>query len=77
VLSGTPRTFVGSTTFSVRGVTDTDSERRLVAHITTVGGVESVSVEAASGTVTVRAARPVDRADIAAAVSDAGFTLVP
>jgi copper chaperone CopZ len=77
MLPGTPRTFIGSTTFTVRDLTGAPGRRALVEHITAVRGVESVSVEAASGTVTVRAAEPVDRADVADAVAAAGFALAP
>lgn len=77
MLPGTPRTFIGPTTFAVRGMTDADSERTLVEHIARVDGVDSVALDPASDTVTVRASQPVDRADVAAAVADAGFTLVP
>ena len=76
MLPGTPRTFIGSTTFTVRGLTD-DAQRGLVERITAVEHVASVSVDAASGTVTVSAADLVDRADIADAVTAAGFSLAP
>jgi hypothetical protein len=75
MLPCTPRTFIGSTTFSVRDLTD-GGRRALVEHVAAVAGVESVTVDA-SGVVEVRASTPVDRADIAAAVAAAGFTLVP
>ena len=77
MLSGTPRTFVGSTTFSVRGLAESSHARRLVDHVAAVEGVSAVTVDLATGTVTVRAGRPVDRADVAAAVERAGFTPVP
>jgi hypothetical protein len=77
MLSGTPRTFVGSTTFTVRGLSGAPSRRALLGQVTAVDGVESVTVDLATGTVTVRASEPVDRADIADAVAAAGFTLVP
>jgi copper chaperone CopZ len=77
MLPGTPRTFVGSTTFTVPGLTAGVGERAVVEHISAVPGVESVTVEVASGVVAVRAAVPVDRADIAAAITEAGFALVP
>jgi copper chaperone CopZ len=51
--------------------------RAVTEEISAVAGVESVAVDLASGTVTVCAARPVDRADIAAAVDEAGYALVP
>lgn len=77
MLPGTPRTFIGSTTFAVRGLTGIASQWSLVEQITGIGGVDSVSVDLASGGVTVRASGPVDRADIAAAIERAGFALVP
>ena len=77
MLSDTPRTFIGSTTFQVDGMTCAHCRRAVVDEIAAVGGVESVTVDLASGTVTVTADRPVDRADIAAAVDEAGYALAP
>lgn len=77
MLSDTPRTFVGSTTFAVRGMTCAHCQHRVTERIGAVDGVASVDVDLRSGTVTVTAAQPVDRADIAAAVDEAGYTLVP
>jgi copper chaperone CopZ len=77
MFSGTPRTFIGSTIFCVPGLTDAHGQRALTAAIVAVDGVGSVTVDLARGTVTVIAARPVDRADIAAAVDAAGYTLRP
>jgi hypothetical protein len=79
VLSGTPRTFVGSTTFVVRGpALAADSlTAALVRHLSAVPGVGSVTVDPAAGTVTVRAVEPVDRADLAAAIAAAGLTAAP
>jgi copper chaperone CopZ len=77
MLFGTPRTFVGSTTFTVTGMTCAHCERAVTQEIAAVDGVQSVTVDVASGTVTVTATEPVDRADIAAAVDEAGYALVP
>lgn len=77
MLSGTPHTFIGSTTFSVGGMTCAHCERAVKQEIGAVAGVESVSIDLASGTVTVTASEPVDRADIAAAVEEAGYALAP
>lgn len=77
MLFGTPRTFVGSTTFTVNGMTCAHCERAIAQEISAVEGVSSVSVDVATGTVTVTATQSVDRADIAAAVDEAGYTLVP
>ena len=77
MLSSTPRTFVGSTTFTVTGMTCGHCQRAVTEEIAAVAGVGSVTVDLASGTVTVTADHPVDRADIAAAVDEAGYALVP
>jgi copper chaperone CopZ len=77
MLSGTSRTSIGSTTFQVNGMTCAHCQRAVTREIAAVAGVESVTVDLASGTVTVTADRPVDRADIAAAVDEAGYALVP
>ena len=77
MLFGTPRTFVGSTTFTVNGMTCAHCERAITQEISAVDGVGSVTVDVASGTVTVRTSQPVDRADIAAAVEEAGYALAP
>jgi copper chaperone CopZ len=77
MLSDTPRTFIGSTTFTVTGMTCAHCQRAVIEEISGLAGVESVTVDLASGTVTVTASQPVDRADIAAAVDEAGYALVP
>ena len=51
--------------------------RAVKQEIAWVPGVDRVDVDLASGTVTVHADRPVDRADIAAAVDEAGYALLP
>jgi copper chaperone CopZ len=77
MLSGTPRTFIGSTTFTVTGMTCAHCQRAVTEEISGVDGVDSVTVDLVSGTVTVTASGQVDRADIAAAVDEAGYALVP
>lgn len=77
MLTSTPRTFVGSTTVSVRGMTCGHCERAVTAEVGRVDGVRDVVVDLAAGTVTVTVDHPVDRAEIAAAVDEAGYTLVP
>ncbi len=77
MLSNTPRTFVGSTTFQVTGMSCAHCQRAVTEEIAAVAGVESVTVDLATGTVTVTASAPLDRADIAAAVDEAGYSLVP
>lgn len=71
----TPRTFIGTTTFTVAGLTCDRCERAVIAEITEITGVGTVTVDHTSGAVTVTATEPVDRADIARAIEQAGFTL--
>lgn len=77
MLSSTPRSFIGSTTFEVTGMTCAHCVHSVTEEISSVAGVESVTVDLATRSVTVTASQPVDRADIAAAVDKAGHTLVP
>jgi len=77
MISSTPRTFVGSSTFEVTGMTCGHCERAVSREIGLVHGVQRVDVDLASGRVTVFAEQPVDRADVAAAVDEAGYVLVP
>ena len=77
MLNATPHTFVGTTTFTVAGMTCSQCERAVTQEISHVAGVQSVTVDLASGSVSVTTIASVDRADIAAAVDEAGYTLVP
>jgi copper chaperone len=76
MLSASPRTFIGSTTCTVPGMTCGHCQRAVTEEVSAVDGVGSVSVDLASGMVTVTADRPVDRADIAA-IDEAGYALIP
>jgi copper chaperone CopZ len=77
MLPSTPRTFIGSTTFTVTGMTCAHCQRAVTQEISGVDGVETVAVDLAAGTVTVTARRPVDRSEIASAVDEAGYALLP
>ncbi|MGY1712030.1 heavy-metal-associated domain-containing protein [Geodermatophilus sp. SYSU D00758] len=76
-MTSTPRTFVGTTTFAVSGMTCAHCRRAVTEEISRVDGVRDVTVDLAGGTVTVSVDRAVDRAEIAAAVDEAGYALVP
>jgi copper ion binding protein len=77
MMTSTPRTFVGTTTFQVQGMTCGHCERAITQEIGRVAGVRSVVVDLPTGAVTVSVDTAVDRADIAAAVGEAGYALVP
>ena len=77
MLKSTPRTFIGATTFQVTGMTCGHCQRAVTEEISQIPGIQGVTVDLATGTVTVTAAQPVDRADVARAVDEAGYTLIP
>jgi copper chaperone CopZ len=69
------RSFVGTTTFQVYGMTCGHCRNAVTTEISSLAGVDSVAVDLPTGTVTVSASAPVARSDIAAAVDEAGYTL--
>jgi len=73
----TPRTFTGTTTFQITGMTCSHCQRAVTEEIGRIPGVSDVTVDLARGSATVTATDPVDRADVAHAVDEAGYALVP
>ena len=67
----------GTTIFRVEGMTCDHCRRAVATEVSAVPGVQAVTVDIEAGTVTVSADQPVDRSDIAAAVDEAGYTLLP
>lgn len=67
------------TTYRVEGMTCGHCERAVVQELMAVDGIESVAVDlvpAGVSVVTVTGAAAPSRADVAAAVDEAGYTLV-
>ena len=77
MLDSTPRTFIGATTFQVTGMTCGHCQRAVTEEISRIPGIRGVAVDLAAGRVMVTATQPVDRADVARAVGEAGYTFVP
>src|ERR1700750_1893288 len=77
MLEDTPRTFIGATTFQVTGMTCGHCQRAVTEEISRIPGIQGVTVDLATGSVTVTATQPVDRTDVAHAVGEAGYTLIP
>jgi copper ion binding protein len=77
MLENTPRTFIGATTFQVAGMTCDHCKRAVTEEISRIPGVQGVAVDLPAGSVTVTVTQPVDRADIAHAVGEAGYGLIP
>ncbi|HEX7189060.1 MAG TPA: heavy-metal-associated domain-containing protein [Actinomycetes bacterium] len=68
---------VGTTTFQVEGMTCDHCRNAVTTEVSAVPGVKAVTVDVEAGTVTVSADQPVDQSDIAAAVDEAGYKLLP
>ena len=77
MLENTPRTFVGATTFQVIGMTCGHCQHAVSEEISRIPGIQGVTVDLASGSVTVTATQPVDRVNVAHAVDEAGYALIP
>lgn len=75
MMNDIPRSFVGTTSFQVSGMTCGHCVSAVTAEVTAVPGVQQVDVDLSSGIVTVSVTQPVDRADIAAAVQAAGYSI--
>jgi copper ion binding protein len=75
--TNTTPTSVGTETFRVEGMTCDHCRNAVTTEVSAVPGVQAVTVDIEAGTVTVSADQPVDQSDIAAAVEEAGYTLLP
>ena len=67
---------MAETTYTVEGMTCGHCAGAVTEEITRIAGVERVDVDVASGSVVVTSDRPVARAEVAAAVDEAGYQLV-
>ena len=65
-----------SSTWTVTGMTCGHCVASVTEEIGELDGVQDVSVVLDTGEVTVTSTRPLDRADVQAAVEEAGYTLV-
>jgi copper chaperone CopZ len=63
-------------TYKVAGMTCGHCVSSVTAAISGLGGVEHVDVDLGAGLVTVKAKHGLDRADLSAAIDDAGFELM-
>ena len=77
MMNSTPRVFVGATTVQVRGMRCAHCIRVVESAVSQLDGVRGVTAQLSTGLVTIRVDRPTDRADIAAAIDNVGYTVVP
>jgi copper ion binding protein len=75
-MNTTTPTFTGTRTFQVEGMTCDHCRRAVTTEVSAVPGVQTVAVDLDSGTVTVTADQPVNDSAIAAAVDEAGYTVL-
>ena len=66
---------MSTSTWTVTGMTCGHCVASVTEEISDLDGVEDVSVALDTGTVTVTSSRPLDRADVQAAVEEAGYAL--
>jgi copper chaperone CopZ len=71
-----PDTTPSTQTFQVSGMTCGHCQRAVTEEISRIPGVTGVTVDLAGGSATVTAADPIDRADVAHAVDEAGYALI-
>jgi copper chaperone CopZ len=64
-----------STTYTVTGMTCQHCVSSVTEELTELAGVTGVAVELDSGAVTVTSERELDRAEVASAVTEAGYRL--
>jgi copper chaperone len=65
-----------STTWTVTGMTCGHCVASVTEEVSALDGVEDVQVDLATGQVVVTSTAPLERAAVAAAVDEAGYTLV-
>ena len=65
-----------TSTWTVTGMTCGHCVASVTEELLEVDGIETVEVDLSTGAVTVTSAGPVDRAEVAAAVDEAGYALV-
>ena len=76
MMSETPRVFVGTTTFLIAGMTSRADGQTVTAAVSGVAGVRVIGADLLTGSVTVTADRPANRADLAAAIGRAGYRVL-
>lgn len=65
-----------TTTFTVKGMTCGHCVAAVTQEVSKLNGVTNVDVDLPTGAVTVGSSAPVDPADLAAAVDEAGYEVV-
>lgn len=64
------------TNYKVDGMTCGHCVNSVTQEVSSIAGVLSVNVDLGSGTVTIESREPLSRDDVAAAIDEAGYTLI-
>ena len=75
-MSNTPRVFVGATTLLMAGMTSAAALQTVTAAMNNSPGVRVIATDRITGLVTLSAARPVNRSELTAAITQAGYTVL-
>ena len=76
MMSNTPRVFVGATTLLIAGMTSDAAVQTVTARMNGFPGVRVIAADRVTGLITVSADRPVNRSDLTAAITQAGYTVL-
>ena len=76
MMSNTPRVFVGATTLLIAGMTNEAALHTVAAALMDFPGVRVIAADRITGLLTLSADRPVNRCDLTAAITQAGYTVL-
>ena len=76
MMSNTPRVFVGATTLVIAGMTSDAALQTVTAAMMDFPGVRVIAADRTTGLLTLSADRPVNRSDLTAAMTQAGYTVL-
>jgi len=76
MMSNTPRVFVGATTLLIAGMASDAALQTVTAAMNDFPGVRVIAADRITGLVTLSADRPVNRSDLTAAITQAGYTVL-
>jgi hypothetical protein len=76
MMSNTPRVFVGATTLLIAGMTSDAALQTVTAAMNDFPGVRVITADRITGLLTLNADRPVNRSDLTAAITQAGYTVL-
>ena len=76
MMSNTPRVFIGATSLLIAGMTSDAAVQTVTAAMNDFPGVRVIAADQCTGLVTLTADRPVNRSDLTAAITQAGYSVL-